>query len=63
MSKEKYGKERQLHVLKTWLLGLKSNREITLQVYHRTSQADKRYQHIADIITLKQKLGINQNKI
>jgi hypothetical protein len=58
MSKKRYGKERKLHVLKTWLLELKNNQRINLITLRETEASHGSYQHQHDIIEIKKSYGI-----
>jgi hypothetical protein len=58
MSKKRYGKERKLHVLKTWLLELKNNQRINLITLRETDPSHGSYSHQHDILEVKKSYGI-----
>ena len=62
MGKKRVGRERQMHTLKSWLLDLKNNREITFKTLYTASPSDPNWEHINDIITLKTNQFNQHNK-
>lgn len=53
MAKKRHGRDKQMHVIKSWLLELKNNKAINLSTLRETSPLHGSYQHQCDIIELK----------
>ena len=54
MARKRIGRENQMHTLKSWLLELKNNKAINFKTLETASPSDPNWEHINDIITIKQ---------
>jgi hypothetical protein len=53
MSKKRYGRDKKMHVIKSWLLDLKNNQAINLVTLSETKPSHGSYEHQHAIIELK----------
>jgi hypothetical protein len=58
MAKKRHGRDKQMHVIKSWLLDLKNNKAINLITLRETEPSHGSYQHQHDIIELKKAYNI-----